>query len=115
MKGILAIGVDSNQNYLHPGTMLTSMLKRVDLAAYDAIHAGTDLETGINVMGLSNGGVGYALDEFNESLVSAEMKASRWMKPPGQDRQRVSSMVHDYMSATTPDPGCDKAPWRLPK
>ena len=35
-SGNLAIGVDSNQNYLHPGTMLTSMLKRVDVAAYDA-------------------------------------------------------------------------------
>jgi basic membrane protein A len=31
-KGKLAIGVDSNQNYLHPGTMLTSMVKRVDNA-----------------------------------------------------------------------------------
>src|SRR5476651_2742023 len=33
-RGKLGIGVDSNQDYLHPGTMLTSMLKRVDLATY---------------------------------------------------------------------------------
>ena len=45
-SGKLAIGVDSNQNYLHPGTMLTSMLKRVDLAVYNAFKtaAGRYLE-----------------------------------------------------------------------
>ena len=32
----LSIGVDSNQNYLHPGSVLTSMLKRVDVAVYNA-------------------------------------------------------------------------------
>jgi len=72
-EGILSIGVDANQNYLHPGKVLTSMLKRVDNAVYDAMTAGTDLEPGFNIMDLSNGGVGYAVDEFNESLISAEM------------------------------------------
>jgi basic membrane protein A len=50
-EGILSIGVDSNQNYLHPGQVLTSMVKRVDNAVYDAFSAGPGLETGINVMG----------------------------------------------------------------
>ncbi|MEL7099905.1 MAG: BMP family ABC transporter substrate-binding protein [Pseudomonadota bacterium] len=75
-EGKLSIGVDSNQNYLHPGSVLTSMLKRVDVAVYDAMKAGTDLETGVFNMGLAEEGVGYALDEFNASLVSAEMKAA---------------------------------------
>ena len=75
-EGILSIGVDSNQNYLHPGQVLTSMMKRVDNAVYDAFNAGMDLEPGFNVMDLSNGGVGYALDEFNAELVSDEMKAA---------------------------------------
>ena len=35
--GKLGIGVDSNQNHLHPGHVLTSMLKRVDNAVYDAM------------------------------------------------------------------------------
>ncbi|MEJ6399039.1 BMP family lipoprotein [Yoonia sp. 208BN28-4] len=73
---ILSIGVDANQNYLHPGEVLTSMLKRVDNAVYDALTAGEALEAGFNVMDLSNGGVGYAVDEFNESLISAEMTAA---------------------------------------
>ena len=75
-EGILSIGVDSNQNYLHPGQVLTSMLKRVDVAVYDAMKAGADLETGVFTMGLANDGVGYALDEFNAELVSDEMKAT---------------------------------------
>ena len=50
-EGILSIGVDSNQNYLHPGKVLTSMLKRVDNAVYDAFKEGADLKPGINVHG----------------------------------------------------------------
>ncbi|MCR9124603.1 MAG: BMP family ABC transporter substrate-binding protein [Rhodobacteraceae bacterium] len=74
-EGILSIGVDSNQNHLHPGKVLTSMLKRVDVAVYDAMKAGEAVETGVFVLGLAEEGVGYALDENNASLVSAEMQA----------------------------------------
>ncbi len=73
-EGILSIGVDSNQNYLHPGQVLTSMLKRVDVAVYDAMKAGEELETGVFTMGLANNGVGYAMDENNAELVTDEMK-----------------------------------------
>ncbi|MDJ1007659.1 MAG: BMP family ABC transporter substrate-binding protein [Paracoccaceae bacterium] len=74
---ILSIGVDSNQNYLHPGEVLTSMLKRVDNAVYDVFEAGVEgFEPGVHVMGLENDGVGYALDEFNADLVTDEMKTA---------------------------------------
>jgi basic membrane protein A and related proteins len=76
--GKLAIGVDSNQNYLHPGVVLTSMLKRVDVAAYNAFataHDGT-WQPGVQVLGLAEEGVGWALDENNESLITDEMKAA---------------------------------------
>jgi len=77
-NGKLAIGVDSNQNYLHPGTMLTSMLKRVDVAAYTAYKGAMDgsWKAGIQVLGLAEEGVGWALDENNESLITDEMKAA---------------------------------------
>ncbi len=75
-EGILSIGVDSNQNYLHPGKVLTSMLKRVDVAVYDALTAGTALETGVFAWGLAQNGVGYAMDENNAPLVSEEMKTA---------------------------------------
>ena len=51
-EGILSIGVDANQNYLHPGQVLTSMMKRVDNAVYEAMLAGDMVETGFNVMGI---------------------------------------------------------------
>ncbi|WP_298970307.1 BMP family ABC transporter substrate-binding protein [uncultured Roseobacter sp.] len=75
-EGVLSIGVDSNQNHLHPGKVLTSMLKRVDVAVYDALKAGADLETGVFTLGLAEEGVGYALDDNNAPLVSDEMKAA---------------------------------------
>lgn len=76
-EDILSIGVDSNQNHLHPGKVLTSMLKRVDVAVYNAMEAGEDLETGNSiVLGLAENGVGVAMDENNEPLVSDEMMAA---------------------------------------
>jgi basic membrane protein A and related proteins len=73
-EGVFSIGVDSNQNYLHPGSVLTSMLKRVDNAVYEAFSAGMELETGVINMDLASGGVGYAMDENNEALISDGMR-----------------------------------------
>lgn len=70
-SGKLAIGVDSNQNHLQPGTMLTSMLKRVDVAVYNVAKAH---QPGISVLGLKEGGIDYAMDTHNAKLVSADMK-----------------------------------------
>lgn len=76
-SGKLAIGVDSNQNHVAPGYVLTSMLKRVDLAVYNAMKATSEGKwaAGHSVMGLAEGGVDYALDEHNSALISADMKA----------------------------------------
>ncbi len=95
-ENILSIGVDSNQNHLHPGKVLTSMLKRVDNAVYEAMKAGADLETGNFTMTLANGGVGYALDENNASLVSDEMKAM--VDDAAAKIADGSLAVHDYTS-----------------
>jgi basic membrane protein A len=69
--GKLAIGVDSNQNHLQPGTMLTSMVKRVDIAVYTAFKGVTP---GMTSLGLKEGGVDVALDANNAKLVTPEMK-----------------------------------------
>ena len=95
-EGILSIGVDSNQNHLHPGKVLTSMLKRVDVAVYNVMKAGADLEPGVEVLDLAAEGVGYALDENNAALVSDEMKAA-----VDDARAKIISgeiTVHDYTS-----------------
>jgi basic membrane protein A and related proteins len=76
-SGKLSIGVDSNQNYLHPGSVLTSMLKRVDVAVYNAFKDAQegDLKAGVQNLGLAEEGVGYALDENNRALITPEMEA----------------------------------------
>jgi basic membrane protein A len=95
-EGIFSIGVDSNQNYLHPGSVLTSMMKRVDVAVYEAMSQGEGLETGFQVMGLSNFGVGVALDENNEKIVSYSMLSSVYA---AADKIVAGElMVHDYMA-----------------
>ena len=100
-SGKLAIGVDSNQNYLHPGTMLTSMLKRVDVAAYNTFKTALDgaWKPGIQVLGLAEDGVGWALDEHNRNLVSAEMKGK--VEQARADILAGKIAVHDYMSDNT--------------
>jgi len=69
--GKLAIGVDSNQNPLQPGTMLTSMVKGVDVAVYNAIKSH---KPGVTVLGLKEGGVDFAMDAHNAKLITPEMK-----------------------------------------
>jgi len=94
----LAIGVDSNQNYLHPGTMLTSMVKRVDVAVYSAFKAvkNNKWESGVKVLGLAEGGVGWALDEHNKNLVDDKMKHQ--VEALKADIVSGKIKVHDYMS-----------------
>ncbi|MBT0955885.1 BMP family ABC transporter substrate-binding protein [Alphaproteobacteria bacterium KMM 3653] len=95
-EDILSIGVDSNQNYLHPGKVLTSMLKRVDVAVYNAMKEGEDLTTGFTAMGLGADGVGYAVDDNNASLVTAEMTAA--LEEAKAAIIAGDIVVHDYMS-----------------
>jgi basic membrane protein A and related proteins len=97
----LGIGVDSNQNHLHPGRVLTSMLKRVDVAtrlAFEQARAGT-FRGGRQVLGLEQDGVGVALDEHNAALVTAEMRARL-----DQARAEIvagRTRVHDFMTDNT--------------
>ena len=98
--GKLSIGVDSNQNHLHPGSVLTSMVKRVDVAAYDSLQGGPKDGTwkpGITVLGLKEGGVDWALDEHNAKLVTPDMKAKVEAAKAAIIEGRMK--VVDYMEA----------------
>lgn len=94
--GKLSIGVDSNQNHMAPGSVLTSMLKRVDVAAYSAMKDAMDgkFTAGVQTLGLAEGGVGWALDEHNASLISDEMKAA--IEKASADIKSGKIVVHDY-------------------
>jgi basic membrane protein A and related proteins len=98
-EGILSIGVDSNQNGMHPGQVLTSMLKRVDVAVYNAFKEGVDLKPGVNVLDLKAEGVGYAMDDNNAALVTPEMKAA--VDAAAEKIKSGELVVHDYMSDNT--------------
>lgn len=96
--GKLGIGVDSNQNALQPGRVLTSMLKRVDVATHGSFKAAREgvWKPGMSVLGLKEEGVAWALDEANKTLITPEMKAAA-------DKARADIIsgavkVHDYMS-----------------
>ena len=100
-RGKYGIGVDSNQNYLHPGTMLTSMLKRVDVAAYNSFKAmqGGSWKGDVQVLGLKEGGVDWALDQYNEKLITPEMKAK--VDAAKADIISGKLTVVDYMSSNS--------------
>ena len=98
-EGILSIGVDSNQNHLHPGQVLTSMMKRVDVAVFNAFTAGEALDTKPQTLGLKEDGVGYALDDNNAALITPEMKAA-----VDEAAAKIISgelKVHDYRTDNT--------------
>jgi basic membrane protein A len=69
------IGVDSNQNWVKPGYVLTSMIKRIDNAVYQIVKDRVDgqFKNGVHVYGLENEGVGYALDQYNEKLIPPDV------------------------------------------
>ncbi|TRW95466.1 BMP family ABC transporter substrate-binding protein [Paracoccus sp. M683] len=98
-EGKLGVGVDSNQNHLHPGQMLTSMVKRVDNAVFDAFTAGTELEPGIKVMDLAAGGVAVAIDDNNKDLITPEMQTA--IDEASAKIADGSTRVHDYMADNT--------------
>ena len=97
-RGKLSIGVDSNQNYMHPGSVLTSMVKRVDLVAFRAAMAAKNgtWKAGHTVLGLKEGGVDWAYDQYNTKLVTSAMKAK--VDQAKADIISGKLKVHDYES-----------------
>jgi basic membrane protein A and related proteins len=98
-EGILSIGVDSNQNYLFPGKVLTSMLKRVDVAVYNSMKAGDALDTTMQTLDLKSDGVGYALDDNNKDLITPEMKTA--VDAAAEKIKSGEIVVHDYRTDNT--------------
>jgi basic membrane protein A len=94
-----AIGVDSNQNHIQPGTMLTSMVKRVEVSVYEALKG---FKPGVQVLGLKENGVEYALDQHNEKLIPPDVKKK--VDAARADIIAGKIAVADYYA----DPSCRK-------
>src|SRR3954462_1990492 len=65
------IGVDSDQNWVKPGHVLTSMVKRIDNAVYQIVKDRVESRAigGVHVYGLENEGIGYAVDQYNKDIL----------------------------------------------
>lgn len=76
-KGVYAIGVDSNQDSVAPGTVLTSMIKKVDVAVFDTVKSVKDgkFQPGLTVYGVAENGVGTTEFEFTKEKIGAEKLA----------------------------------------
>jgi basic membrane protein A len=99
--GKLGIGVDSNQNALHPGRVLTSMLKRVDVAVFQAFstaRAGT-WRPGVTVLGLAEDGIDWADDASNAPLITPELRAA--VAKAAEDIKAGRVAVHDFMATNS--------------
>jgi basic membrane protein A and related proteins len=95
--GKLGIGVDSNQNGLHPGKVLTSMVKRVDVATHTAFTQARDQNWGGHrILGLKEDGVAWADDEHNKTLITPEMRTA--VETAAADIKSGKIQVHDYMA-----------------
>uniref|UniRef100_UPI003703A0CC BMP family lipoprotein n=1 Tax=Phreatobacter aquaticus TaxID=2570229 RepID=UPI003703A0CC len=99
--GKLGIGVDSNQNALHPGRVLTSMLKRVDVAVFQAFataRAGS-WRPGVTVLGLAEDGIDWADDASNAPLITPELRAA--VAKAAEDIKAGRVSVHDFMATNS--------------
>jgi len=96
LGGKLSIGVDSNQNYIQPGSVLTSVLKRVDNTVYDAFKGEIAFKGSVVELGLPEQAVGLAFDQYNKPLITDEM-----MKTVDDAQAKIVSgeiKVHVYSS-----------------
>jgi basic membrane protein A and related proteins len=94
--GKLGIGVDSNQDSLHPGHMLTSVVKRVDVATERALAAAQDgsWKPGVETLGLADDGVALAFDSENAPLVDPAQREQVERAKQGIISGQIK--VHDY-------------------
>ena len=99
--GKYGIGVDSNQNALHPGHVLTSMVKRVDNAVYQTFEDAKkgEFKGGTVTLGLKEDGVGYAVDDNNKALLTPEMTAA--VEKAKADIIAGTIKVHNYNTDNT--------------
>lgn len=72
--GVYAIGVDSNQDAMVEGKVLTSAMKRLDTIAYDMINkvVNDEFESGTIIYDLANDGVGLTDFEYTKDIIGED-------------------------------------------
>jgi basic membrane protein A len=92
--GKMSIGVDSNQDYIAPGSVLTSVLKRVDVTVYNAFKNDKDFKGGVVALGIPEEGVGISFDDYNKPLITDDAKAA--VDAASKGIADGSIKVHDF-------------------
>ncbi len=97
-EGAFSIGEASNQNHLHPGSVLTSVTKGLDIAVFNAFMDAKNGEwtTGIVSLGLAEDGVAWTLDEHNRPIISDDMVAT--LEETSAKIEGGELSVHDFMT-----------------
>ena len=95
--GKLGIGVDSNQNGIQPGSVLTSVMKRVDIAVYNAFKDDANFKAGTDILGVKDTGVALAMDDNNKSLISADASAA--VDAATKASSDGTTSIHAFMTA----------------
>jgi basic membrane protein A len=93
----LGIGVDTNQNGLYPGHVLTSLVKRVDIAVYDTLKNGKkgQWQPGIKLLGLKEGALDFAVDQHNKELMNTTL-----VDKTANVKERIINGIIDVKSYT---------------
>jgi basic membrane protein A len=90
---VLAIGVDSDQHDEMPGTVVTSMIKRVDVAVFETIRAVVEqrFSAGVRVFGLADQGVDWVKDGPHAAGIPPEVRAAveRWRQDLASGKARL--------------------------
>jgi basic membrane protein A len=94
--GKLGIGVDSNQNGIQPGSVLTSVMKRVDVAVYNAFKDDANFKAGTEILGVKDTGVALAMDDNNKPLITPDGQTAVDAATKAISDGSIS--VHDYMA-----------------
>jgi basic membrane protein A len=79
----IAMGVNSNQNYIDPEHIVASMLKRIDVAAFTVVKEASEgtLQTGgITELGLKDEGIGYTIEGTNIKVSSSTIEKVEELK-----------------------------------
>jgi basic membrane protein A len=112
--GNFAIGVDSNQDWIQPGSVIVSMLKRVDVTTYKLIESALkgEFKGGFSALGMADGAAGLSWDEGSTTFAdngpdNMTAKLDDVKATVEEYRQRILDGDYEVCDALSPTAACD--------
>lgn len=112
--GNYAIGVDSNQDFIQPGSVIVSMIKRVDVTTYliaESVAEGT-YDGGFQTLGMADGAAGLSWDEGSTTFADEGPEELTSQLPEvmalvDDYREQILSGEYEVCDALNPTDVCD--------